>query len=72
MIETFAGNKAGSTMLPTIKSFMAAHQLVDVTADAGMVSETNRSVIADAKLSYIIGARMPAVPYVISAWRAVP
>jgi transposase len=50
---------------------MAAHQLTDVTivADAGMVSETNREAIEDAKLSYIIGARMPEVPYVISSWR---
>jgi len=50
---------------------MAAHQLTDVTvvADAGMVSEANREAIEDAKLSYIIGARIPEVPYVISQWR---
>jgi hypothetical protein len=31
-------------MLPVIESFMAAHQLTDVTvvADAGMVSEANQ------------------------------
>jgi len=72
MIEAFEGNKAETkTMLPTITSFMAAHDLKDVTvvADAGMVSETNREAIEDAKLSYIIGAKMPEVPYGISAWR---
>ncbi len=72
MLEAFEGNKAETkTMLPVINSFMAAHNLADVTvvADAGMVSEANREAIEDAKLSYIIGARMPDVPYVIKAWR---
>ena len=72
MLEAFEGNKAETkTMLPTITSFMAAHQLKDVTvvADAGMVSEVNREAIEDAGLSYIIGARMPEVPYAVSSWR---
>jgi Transposase DDE domain len=72
MIEAFEGNKAEThTMLPTIRSFMAAHDLTDVTivADAGMVSEANRNAIEDAKLSFIIGAKMPEVPYKVSAWR---
>jgi len=72
MIEAFEGNKAEThTMLPTIRSFMAAHQLEDVTivADAGMISEANRNAIEDEKLSFIIGAKMPEVPYVVSAWR---
>ena len=41
MVSAFEGNKAETkTMLPVIESFMAAHQLPDVTvvADAGMVS----------------------------------
>jgi len=52
-------------MLPTITSFMAAHELKDVTivADAGMVSEANREAIKDAELSYIIGARIPEEPW---------
>jgi hypothetical protein len=40
MVEAFEGNAAETTrMLPTIRAFMAAHQLADVTivADAGMV-----------------------------------
>jgi len=72
MLEAFEGNKAETkTMLPVITSFMAAHQLTDVTvvADAGMVSEANREAIEQAKLSYIIGAKMPEVPYVVSSWR---
>lgn len=66
MIEAFEGNKAETkTMLPTITSFMAAHQLADVTvvADAGMVSEANREALEDADLSYIIGARIGEEPY---------
>jgi hypothetical protein len=73
MIEAFEGNKAETkTMLPTITSFMAAHDLADVTvvADAGMVSEANREALEDAGLSYIIGARIPEEPYAVKAWRA--
>jgi len=72
MLEAFEGNKAETkTMLPTITSFMAAHDLADVTvvADAGMVSEANREAIEDAGLSYIIGARIPAEPYHVKKWR---
>jgi hypothetical protein len=72
MVEAFEGNKAETlTMIPTIRSFMAAHQLPDVTvvADAGMVSAANQKAIEDAGLSFIIGARIPTEPYVITAWR---
>ena len=72
MLEAFEGNKAETlTMIPTIKSFMVAHQLPDVTivADAGMVSAANQKAIEDAGLSFIIGARIPTVPYVVTAWR---
>jgi len=71
-LEAFEGNKAETlTMLPTIRAFMTAHQLLDVTvvADAGMVSEANRNAIEDAGLSFIIGARIPQVPYQVMAWR---
>lgn len=50
MVEAFEGNKAETlTMIPTIKSFMAAHDLPDVTivADAGMVSAANQKAIED-------------------------
>ena len=72
MVEAFEGNKAETkTMLPTITSFMAAHRLADVTvvADAGMVSEANRDAIEDAGLFYIIGAKIPEIPYHVKQWR---
>lgn len=72
MLEAFEGNKAETlTMIPTIRSFMTAHELPDVTivADAGMVSAANQKAIEDAGLSFIIGARIPKEPYVITAWR---
>jgi hypothetical protein len=72
MISAFEGNKAETkTMLPVIESFMAAHKLPDVTvvADAGMVSEANQKDIEAAGLSFILGAKIPYVPYVVAQWR---
>ena len=72
MVSAFEGNKAETrTMLPVIESFMAAHDLPDVTvvADAGMVSEANQKAIEAAGLSFILGARIPYVPYLVAQWR---
>jgi hypothetical protein len=72
MVEAFEGNRAETTtMLPTIRAFMAAHRLADVTivADAGMVSEGNRRAIEAVGLSFILGARIPDLPYVVTEWR---
>jgi DDE family transposase len=72
MVSAFEGNKAETkTMLPVIEAFMAAHQLPDVTivADAGMVSDANRRHIEAAGLSFILGARIPDVPYPVARWR---
>jgi hypothetical protein len=72
MLEAFEGNKAETkTMLPTITAFMAAHQLTDVTvvADAGMVSEANQHAIEAAGLSFILGAKIPDIPYQVTKWR---
>jgi hypothetical protein len=72
MVSAFEGNKAETkTMLPVISSFMAAHDLPDVTivADAGMVSEANQKQIEAAGLSFILGARIPHVPYLVAQWR---
>jgi hypothetical protein len=72
MVSAFEGNKAETrTMLPVIEAFMAAHDLPDVTvvADAGMVSEANQKAIEAAGLSFIIGARIPHVPYLVAQWR---
>ena len=72
MVEAFEGNKAETlTMLPTIQKFMTAHGLPEVTivADAGMVSEANKKAIEAVGLSFILGARIPTEPYVVTAWR---
>jgi hypothetical protein len=72
MVNAFEGNTAETTtMLPVIRSFMKAHQLSDVTvvADAGMVSAANQKAIEEAGLSFILGARIPDVPYVVDQWR---
>ena len=72
MVSAFEGNRAETkTMLPVIESFMAAHQIPGVTivADAGMVSEANQKAIEAAGLSFILGARIPDIPYVVAQWR---
>jgi hypothetical protein len=72
MVSAFEGNKAETrTMLPVIEAFMAAHDLPDVTvvADAGMVSEANQKAIEAAGLSFILGAKIPSEPYVVTQWR---
>jgi Transposase DDE domain len=71
-VEAFEGNRAETaTMLPTIEAFMAAHRLADVTivADAGMISDANKKAIEAAGLSFILGMRIPEVPYVVTEWR---
>jgi hypothetical protein len=72
MVNAFEGNRAETTtMLPTIHAFMTAHRLADVTvvADAGMVSAAHQRAIEAAGLSFILGARIPGVPYVVATWR---
>ena len=72
MVSAFEGNKAETkTMLPVIEAFMTARDLPEVTivADAGMVSEKNRKDIEAAGLSFILGARIPHVPYHVAQWR---
>ena len=72
MISAFEGNRAETkTILPVIEKFMAAHDLPDVTvvADAGMISDANMKGIEAAGLSFILGMKVPDVPYVVDAWR---
>ena len=72
MVNAFEGNRAETTtMLPIIEAFQEAHQLQDVTvvADAGMVSAANQRAIEAAGLSFILGARIPDIPYVVKTWR---
>jgi len=71
-ISAFEGNMAETkTMLPVIEEFMAAHRLpgVTVVADAGMISEANQKAIEVAGLSFILGMRIPHVPYAVAQWR---
>ena len=55
-------------MLPTLQAFMTAHGLSNITvvADAGMVSEANKKAIEQAGLSFILGAKTPKVPILVS------
>jgi hypothetical protein len=72
MVSAFEGNRAETkTMLPVIEKFMAAHRLPDVTvvADAGMISEANQKAIEAAGLSFIVGMKIPDVPYQAGKWR---
>jgi hypothetical protein len=71
-VRAFEGNRAETkTMLPVIREFMAAHELKDVTvvADAGMISDANKLGIEEEGLSFIIGAKLPEIPYQILQWR---
>jgi hypothetical protein len=71
-VHAFEGNRAETaTLVPTVQAFMAAHALAEVTivADAGMVSAGNQHAIEAAGLSFILGARLPDVPYVVREWR---
>lgn len=72
MVNAFEGNKAETTtMVPVLQAFQKAHGITDVTvvADAGMVSAGNQQKLEDAGLSFILGARVPDVPYVVKTWR---
>ena len=70
-VKAFEGNKAETaTIVETLNEFMAAHRLSDITvvADAGMISEANKTAIEAAGLSFILGARIPDVPWVVDQW----
>jgi hypothetical protein len=42
---------------------------VTVVADAGMMSEANCKDLEDAGLTFIVGAKIPEVPYQVAQWR---
>jgi hypothetical protein len=72
MIDAFEGNRAETkTIIPLVRRFVAAHGIAGVTviADAGMMSEANLADLEDAGWSFIIGGKLPEVPYVIAQWR---
>ena len=43
-----------------------------MVADAGMMSEANLKDLEDAGLTFIVGARIPDVPYQVKKWRHRP
>jgi hypothetical protein len=72
MVHAFEGNRAETkTMLPVIEAFMEAHRLPDVTvvADAGMISDANKKDIERAGLSFILGTKIPELPYAVKEWQ---
>jgi len=71
-VRAFEGNKAETaTMLPVLEEFIKAHELTSITvvADAGMISEANQKAIAEAGLTFILGTKIPRMPYQIAQWR---
>ena len=52
-----------------LKSLLRLQPDVTVVADAGMVSAANQQAIEAAGLSFILGARIPYVPYLVAQWR---
>ena len=72
MISAYEGNTAETKMMiPTLKKFMATHGLSEViiVADAGMISEANWKAIEAEGFSFILGQRLPHLPYVIEKWQ---
>lgn len=71
-VHAFDGNTAETTtILPVLEAFIAAHTLPQITvvADAGMLSEANLKRIEDAGLKFIVGQRIPEIPYQVKKWR---
>ena len=68
MVEAFEGNRAETTTI--IPSLQAAYRLavVSVVADAGMLSDGNLRAVSGAGLRFIVGQKVPGVPYVVRKW----
>jgi hypothetical protein len=72
MISAWAGDTGETkTMIPTLQAFLATHRLRDVVivADAGMISEANWTAIETEGFSFILGQRIPHLPYCVEQWR---
>lgn len=72
MVDAFEGNRAETrTMIPIIWGFVDAHGIagVSVVADAGMMSEANLKDVEDAGWSFIVGGKLPDIPYQVAQWR---
>lgn len=71
MVDAFEGNTAETrTMIPIIRRFVEAHGIagVSVVADAGMMSEQNLKDVEDAGWNFIVGGKLPDIPYQIARW----
>jgi len=71
MVEAFEGNKAETTtIIPSLQAFQAAHALPEITvvADAGMLSDGNLRALSGAGLRFIVGQKIPEVPYIVREW----
>lgn len=69
-IELFPGKTfEGHTMIPVVKRLQEKYAIKTLTivADAAMLSMDNMKEIADAKLSYIVGARLGNIPHKLIA-----
>lgn len=72
MVDAFEGNTAETkTMIPLIRRFVEAHGIAGVTvvADAGMMSEQNLKDLEDAGWNFIVGGKLPDIPYQVAQWR---
>ena len=72
MVSAFEGNKAETkTMLPVIEKFMAAHQLPGRHGRRGRGHDLRGEPEGDRGrgLSFILGMKIPDVPYVVAQWR---
>ena len=70
-VEGFAGNRAETTtMIPVVEAFTKAYGITDITlaADAGMMSEKNLKAIEDVGWGFIVGGKLPDIPYVLDEW----
>lgn len=71
-VQAFEGNRAETKpIVPVITTFRSAHGLPEATvvAEAGMLSEANLKALEDAGLRFIVGQRMPDIPYQVTKWR---
>jgi len=70
-VEGFAGNRAETTvMIPVVEAFTRSHGVTDLVlaADAGMMSEKNLKAVEDAGWGFIVGGKLPDVPWVLHEW----
>ena len=71
MVEAFEGNRAETTtIIASLQAFQVAHALPEITVvvDAGMLSDGNLRALSGAGLRFIVGQKIPEVPYIVREW----